>query len=98
MQTLNAIDAASCDSLWSAPLGDQLFSLCKLPSSPAVANDVVYAASNAGGVYALDAGDGAVLWQWQQGSRPITASPAVADGVLYIASRNRGVFAIGLLP
>jgi outer membrane protein assembly factor BamB len=56
-------------------------------NSVCVADGVVYAASVAGTIYALDAANGAILWTRGLGdddpSRWDTAAPKVADGVVY---------------
>jgi len=43
----------------------------------------VYIGSYDNNVYALDAGTGALLWQYTTG-QPVASSPAVADGVVYV--------------
>ena len=50
------------------------------PSSPVVANGVVYIVR--GGSQAYDASTGAMLWQYNEGS----SSPSVVNGVLYVNS------------
>lgn len=66
-------------------------------SSPVVANGVVYANSEVGqSVYALDAGTGAVRWQFTApfptaGEFP--AAPAVEHGVVYAVFVHNGAFA-----
>jgi outer membrane protein assembly factor BamB len=51
-------------------------------SSPAVANGVVYDGSGTS-VYALNAGTGALIWQYSTGSQ-VHSSPAVAYGIVYV--------------
>jgi hypothetical protein len=62
---------------WSFSTGDDIF------SSPALADGVLYAGSNDGNFYAIDAREETEIWRatthhW------VSASPLVADGVLYI--------------
>ena len=54
-------------------------------SSPAVVGGVVYVGSDDGNVYALNAANGAKLWNYTTGSE-VYSSPAVVDGVVYIGS------------
>jgi eukaryotic-like serine/threonine-protein kinase len=77
--------------LWSYPTG------YIVPSSPAVANGVVYVGSSFpdGGVYALNARTGAKLWRYTLGFS-VESSPAVVDGVVYVGSDNDKVYAFGL--
>jgi outer membrane protein assembly factor BamB len=65
------------------------------PSSPAVADGVVYIGSGDHNVYALDAVTGALLWSYTTGNY-VYSSPAVADGVVYIGSDDHNVYAFGL--
>ena len=53
-----------------------------------MANGVVYVGSWNGNVYALNAGTGALLWEYTTGSN-VYSSPAVANGVVYIGSVAR---------
>jgi polyvinyl alcohol dehydrogenase (cytochrome) len=60
--------------------------------SASVANGVLYAGSQSGFMYALDAADGKVLWSFDSGGT-VADGPAIVDGVLYWASgyaRNGG--------
>jgi outer membrane protein assembly factor BamB len=54
-------------------------------TAPVLAADesTVYAGTSAGGLYALAATDGHILWQAQLGSA-VTAPPALADGTLFV--------------
>ncbi len=61
-----ALDPASGDELWRAPVGPSKVSDMDDSgprSSPTVAGDVVYAASSSARLVALSAVDGALLWQ-----------------------------------
>ena len=49
-----------------------------------VANGVVYVGAG-GTVFALDAGTGAVLWQYVGEPEPFSA-PAIANGMLYVST------------
>ncbi|HET8852756.1 MAG TPA: PQQ-binding-like beta-propeller repeat protein, partial [Ktedonobacteraceae bacterium] len=73
-------------------------------SSPTVANGVVYATSNDGKLYALNATTGAVLWSVTPNSGVDTRlfvgtplnTPAVANGVVYVDLGGFKVFAYHL--
>jgi outer membrane protein assembly factor BamB len=57
---------------------------CDADSTPALANGVLYLASDiSSDVYAIDASTGAVEWS-AQGTGSINAAPAVANGVVYV--------------
>lgn len=68
-------------------------------SSPAVVNDIVYISSEDGNIYALNATDGAKLWNYVTSAEvhvyPFPASsPAVITGVVYVGSYGNNVFAL----
>lgn len=63
-------------------------------SSPAVVNGVVYEGADDGNVYALNATNGEVLWNYTTGG-VVRSSPAVVDGVIYLGSDSDNVFAVG---
>jgi outer membrane protein assembly factor BamB len=77
---LYAFDARSGDRLWIHATEDAIV------ESPAVVNGVVYVASDDNYLYALDAVNGAELWEFPTG---VASSPAVANGVVYIAASER---------
>ncbi|WP_227356780.1 outer membrane protein assembly factor BamB family protein [Haladaptatus salinisoli] len=79
--SLFALDLATGDVLWSAPvLGER---------TPVVADGVVYvSASFSSELVALDAATGAVRWRFETGP---ASPPAVGDGVLYVVSHGRVV-------
>src|ERR1017187_6945304 len=52
-------------------------------SSPAVVNGVVYVGSYDNNVYALNAGTGAMLWQFTTGGS-VDSSPAVSNGLVSV--------------
>ncbi len=72
--------------------------------SLSVANGVMYAGSDAGQMYALDAGTGNILWSFVSGGAVIDG-PSIVDGTLYWGSgygrippgkANNKVFAFSL--
>ena len=62
-------------------------------ASPAVANGVVYQASDHGALYAVNATTGAPLWHATIPARANPSSPVVAGGVLYVGSASKQMFA-----
>lgn len=65
------------------------------PSSPAVANGVVYVSSIVGVIYAYLAQSGGVLWSYPTGGT-VDSSPIVANGVVYVGSADNNVYAFSL--
>jgi eukaryotic-like serine/threonine-protein kinase len=63
-------------------------------ASPAVVNDVVYAATDDGHLYALQATDGTLIWSKQVDGGPVTSSPVVSNGVVYVATEDGHVYAL----
>ncbi len=63
-----------------------------IPSSPAVANGVVYVGSQDFHLYAFNATTGATLWTAQTGNY-INSSPTVANGIVYIGSNDDKLYA-----
>jgi outer membrane protein assembly factor BamB len=53
--------------------------------------------SHDGNVYALNASDGAKLWNYTSGSW-VWSSPAVVNGVVYAGSNDGNVYALGGSP
>ena len=68
---------------------------CRVASSPAVANGVVYVGSLDNNVYALKASTGHLLWKYTTGFF-VFSSPAVANGMVYVGSDDKNVYAFGL--
>jgi polyvinyl alcohol dehydrogenase (cytochrome) len=58
--------------------------------SVSVANGVMYAGSDAGQMYALDASTGTILWSFASGGAVIDG-PSIVDGVLYWGSGYRNI-------
>jgi len=73
-----AIDAATGNVVWQTPDPGHYMTL----GPTAVANGVVYASSMAGGMYALDANNGKILWSYQ-GAGSSNAGAAIVDGTVY---------------
>jgi outer membrane protein assembly factor BamB len=69
-------------------------SRCRIASSPAVENGIVYFGAEDAYLYALDAATGTLIWRQQLGDpengAEIWSSPSVANGIVYIglASHN----------
>jgi glucose dehydrogenase len=60
-----------------------------------VANGIVYVGSNDGGVYALDAATGKVLWKVLTVGA-VDSSPEESNGVVYVGSDDKSVYAISV--
>jgi len=82
-----ALDLATQEVLWEFATGGVV------RSSPAKAGSVIYAGSDDGNLYAVNAADGTLRWSYDTGAR-VTSSPAVVDGVVYVGSDNGKVYAI----
>ena len=64
-------------------------------SSPAVSGDVVVFGSGDGGVYAADAGSGAIRWRYVTEGR-VRSSPAVREGRVYVGSMDGSLHILDL--
>lgn len=101
-----ALDASTGKLIWQKQL-----EAYQIHSSPAYDNGVIYVGTeteDVGGgrtdrgsyMYALDAQDGKVLWQfesdWRSSEMPnlLHAAPAVLDGVVYFGSENGWFYAL----
>jgi len=73
--------------LWSADLGNSV------PSSPAVANGVLYVGTGSG-VCAIDTATGQSIWKSSTPSIYVYSSPAVANGVVYVGSFDNNLYAL----
>jgi outer membrane protein assembly factor BamB len=58
-----------------------------------VANGIVYVGSGDGGVYAINATTGQIVWKTVTGGA-VNSSPEVANGVVYVGSSDGGMYAI----
>jgi glucose dehydrogenase len=88
--TLNPTNVSRLVLDWTATTAKPLLSPGL--SSPTVANGVVYAASNDGNLYALNATTGAVLWSTCVHTTLTT--PAVVKGVVYIIGSGGKLYAL----
>jgi outer membrane protein assembly factor BamB len=86
---LYAIDLDTNSGIW-----DEVVQAGEQVRSVTVAGDVVYAGSDDGNLYAVDAGTGETLWTWQTDG-PVRAATAVIDHVVYAVSLDGSVYAIG---
>jgi outer membrane protein assembly factor BamB len=74
-------------TVWSFETG------AKVMSTPAVADGVVYAASNDGNLYALNAADGALKWKFET-PLGLWSSPAVSGNLVVVAGRTGFVYGV----
>ncbi len=56
-------------------------------------NDVVYAPNNNGKLYAIDANDGSLKWEFKTGHY-IWAQPQISENAIYVASMDHYVYAL----
>jgi outer membrane protein assembly factor BamB/protocatechuate 3,4-dioxygenase beta subunit len=75
--------------LWTYPTR----TLNYIVSSPAVANGTVYIGLNDGNVTALNATNGAFIWNYTTASS-VYSSPAISDGIVYIGSNDGNIYAL----
>lgn len=81
-QNLYALDASTGVKRWSFNAGNPI------DNTPAVVNGVVYV--GAGGLDAISATDGHLLWSGLSATDGVTASPAVAGGRVFIGAYSPG--------
>jgi len=74
---VRAIQAGTGREVWNYGTGGPVADLT-------VANGILYAGSDFGGTFALDATTGHLLWNT---TGPVFAAPALANGVLYVSGR-----------
>lgn len=87
--SVSAYTLRPCEERWKTP-SDGPFD-----AAPLVAGGIVYAASIAGTVYALDAATGAIQWQTHVTPRGVATAPALsADGLLFVAADDGFVHVI----
>jgi len=87
----SALDVATGKILWQTadPTADTIDR-----GSVSVANGVMYAGSNSGQMYALDAITGNILWNFASGGTVIDG-PSIVDGTLYWGSGYRNIQGTG---
>jgi polyvinyl alcohol dehydrogenase (cytochrome) len=87
----SALDVATGKILWQTadPTANTIDR-----GSVSVANGVVYAGSNSGQMYALDAKSGTILWNFASGGTVIDG-PSIVDGALYWGSGYRNIQGTG---
>jgi outer membrane protein assembly factor BamB len=90
-EVVSALQATDGSPLWRHQLapGEKPMS----PSSPVVAEGVVYVGADDGCLYALRAPDGDLLWRYQTGGALLSA-PVVANGVVYVGANDGYVYAL----
>ena len=88
---LTSSNIARLAKTWTYPISRDAFYL--IPSSPVVANGVLYIGAEDHILYALDARSGTLLWHFQTGS-VIISTPAVANGMVYVGSLDGTLYAL----
>ena len=84
---VKSINCVTGGVIWTTALSGSFY------SSPAFANNTIYAASNAGGVYALNT-SGTKLWGVLTTTDFAYASPVVANGLVYIGDSTGNMYAL----
>lgn len=88
---LVALTVATGDVVWVRSLAGEARQFMDVDATPVVHGNVVYASSAAGGLFALDAGDGTEKWHLKVAG----AGLLTLDGNrLYLAAANEGLFAL----
>lgn len=87
MGSLHALDAGDGTLLWSYDHDGHT------PSTPTVANGVVYFGSEDHNVYAVDALDGALLWAYTTGGH-VRSQPAVYETTVFVNSQDGYLYAL----
>jgi len=85
---LNKLDAQTGKLLWRFQTQGK-----EIPAPPTVADGMVYFGSTDGNVYAVNADNGAQLWQFPTDGT-ILGSPTVDTGVVYAGSDNGSLYAL----
>ena len=88
--SLHALDAATGQVLWSAPLGDA--TAIGYTSSPALTASHAFAGSGGGTLYAVNLSNGDIAWEFVTGGAMVS-SPVVAGGKLFAASGDGVLYA-----
>ena len=76
-------------TLWKINTGSQV-------GSPVVVGGLIYVGSYDRKIYALDASNGDLVWNFTTGG-PVYSSAAVDDGIVYIGSRDHNIYALDAL-
>jgi len=86
-KVLNVNNVGSLQVKWSYPIG-------RTDSPPILSNGVVYIRTDGGLLYAIKAGNGALLWSYQTAKGACCTGPsaAIANGVVYIGSLDGLVY------
>jgi outer membrane protein assembly factor BamB len=87
--TIYAIDLASGEDVWQAPIDEDL----PLNSSPAVSAGSVFVTTAFGTIYALDEWSGEVRWQANAEHASLNSSAVVVGNTVYVVDTAYGVSA-----
>jgi outer membrane protein assembly factor BamB len=88
-----ALSLAAGELLWVRSLAGEARQFVDVDTTPVVKGGVVYAASAAGGLYALSAADGTERWHLPMQN---TAQLLLDDGRLFALAAEEGVYAVDL--
>ncbi len=84
---VSAIDAYTGHKIWECDEGVTAW------FSPAFSDNLVYASSEGGRLYCLDASSGKTVWTQTVGGLGSPTAPAVAYGLVYVGSEDGNVYA-----
>lgn len=94
--TLVALKPFSGDVIWSRSLAHGKSRFVDIDSTPVMRNGILYAASHASGVYALQSDTGTIVWQYPiDGASGIVVSDH--DDMIYFSSPKAGLVALGAM-
>jgi outer membrane protein assembly factor BamB len=92
--TVRAFNADSGATLWQTQVrGEAAPSGALFGGGVSYDNGRLYATNGAGFAFALDAGNGAILWQVRPGG-PLRGAPTIANDNAYVVSQDNQIFAL----
>lgn len=92
-----SLEASSGTLQWKFSENEASGTSAGIQATPALTQDILIVASNAGFVYGLNADSGKVLWRFPKDSplkAGIRAAPAVSEGIAYVGDRSGKMFAL----
>ncbi len=79
---------SAADLVWRTQLSDDVY------AAPTIVGGMAYVGAYDGNVYALDALNGEIIWNYRTGDDDLHLSPTVADGIVYIGSPDHHLYAL----
>jgi len=98
--TIYAINATSGEIIWEFEVSkesiiSQTFGTGIIYSSPVIADNILYVATQTGRIYALDIYTGIEICESFKADAGFISSPIVVDGILYICDNSGKIYAFG---